>query len=194
MTLYSLHNQRPAPLPWRITLPNGFTRTDPSTFTEDEILAAGFTGPYSEPDYDPATQQLDWIDGEYVISTLPPPPPTPDWDAFKRVALSSSTLNQILAQAYQTCPVAAGALAPALLKAEGNGSTDFVVAWSAIVTACSVPPEVLAGFAQAAEDCQLPAEFIAALRPELVRARNADGTFRADDPTTPENEVWVPAQ
>lgn len=25
----------------------------------------------------------------------------------------------------------------------------------------------------------------------LVRAHNADGTFRADDPVTPENEAWV---
>lgn len=27
---------------------------------------------------------------------------------------------------------------------------------------------------------------------ELVRARNLDGTFRADDPATPEDEAWVP--
>lgn len=31
--------------------------------------------------------------------------------------------------------------------------------------------------------------------PELVRARNADGTFIADDPATPDvNEAWVPYQ
>jgi hypothetical protein len=29
---------------------------------------------------------------------------------------------------------------------------------------------------------------------ELVRARNSDGTYRADDPTTPDvDEAWVPA-
>ena len=191
MTFYSLDNQRPAPLPWRITLPSGFTRTDPSTFTEDEILAAGFTGPYSEPDYDPATQQLDWIDGEYVVTALPPPPPTPDWDAFKRVALSSSTLNQILAQAYQTCPVAAGALAPALLKAEGNGAGDFAAVWGSIVADCGVPSELIEEFVQAAENCRLPSEFVAALNPAQRRARDEQGRFIADDPTTPENEAWV---
>jgi hypothetical protein len=76
--LYSLHGARPAPLPFRITLPNGFTRTDPTTFTEDEILAAGFTGPYTEPSYDPATQQLDWIDGAFVVIARPPAPPAPE--------------------------------------------------------------------------------------------------------------------
>jgi len=25
----------------------------------------------------------------------------------------------------------------------------------------------------------------------LIRARNADGTYMADDPTTPEDEAWV---
>lgn len=78
MTLYSLHSARPAPLPFRITLPDGFTRTDPSTFTEDEIASAGFTGPYVEPPYDPATEQLDWVDGAYSVSPLPLPPPDPE--------------------------------------------------------------------------------------------------------------------
>ena len=76
--LYSHNGDRPQPLPFRITLPNGFTRTDPSTFTEDEIGAAGFSGPYTEPAYDPATQQLDWIDGAFVVIAKPPPPPEPE--------------------------------------------------------------------------------------------------------------------
>lgn len=76
--LYSFNGCRPEPLPFRITLPNGFTRTDPSTFTEDEITAAGFTGPYTEPAYDPITQQLDWVDGAFVVITKPPAPPAPE--------------------------------------------------------------------------------------------------------------------
>ena len=78
MMLYSFNGSRPAPLSFRITLPNGFTRTDPSTFTEDEILAAGFTGPYTEPAYDPATEQLEWIDGAFVVIAKPPAPPAPE--------------------------------------------------------------------------------------------------------------------
>jgi hypothetical protein len=76
--LYSHNNARPAPLPFRITLPNGFTRTDPSTFTEDEIVAAGFTGPYTEPSYDPATEQLDWVDGVFAVIAKPLPTPAPE--------------------------------------------------------------------------------------------------------------------
>lgn len=48
---------------------------------------------------------------------------------------------------------------------------------------------------------EIKAQAVAALEirlqeqpPELVRARNADGAFRADDPSTPENEAWVPYQ
>jgi hypothetical protein len=78
MTLYSLHGARPEPLPFRITLPNGFTRTDPSTFTEDEITAAGFSGPYATPSYDLTTEQLDWIDGALVVIAKPPAPPAPE--------------------------------------------------------------------------------------------------------------------
>ena len=29
------------------------------------------------------------------------------------------------------------------------------------------------------------------LTTQKVRARNADGTLKADDPSTPENEAWV---
>lgn len=76
--LYSFNGCRPEPLPFRITLPNGFTRTDPSTFTEDEISAAGFTGPYTEPAYDTAKEQLDWVDGAFVVIAKPPAPPEPE--------------------------------------------------------------------------------------------------------------------
>ncbi len=75
--LYSFNGSRPAPLPFRITLPNGFTRTDPSTFTEEEITAAGFAGPYTEPAYDAAKEQLDWVDGAFVVTAKPPAPPEP---------------------------------------------------------------------------------------------------------------------
>ena len=194
MTLYSNNGQRPAPLPFRITLPDGFTRTDPRTFTAEEIQSAGFSGPYAEPDYDPATERLDWIDGEYVVTALPEPAPTPDWPAFKSMALRSAALNQVLAQAYQLCPVAAGALAPALLKAEGNGSGDFAAAWGAIIADCGIPSELIEEFVQAAENCRLPNEFVAALNPAPQRARDEQGRFIADDPSTPEDEAWVLAE
>ena len=76
--LYSFNGAYPAPLPFRITLPNGFTRTEPVTFTEVEIASAGFTGPYTEPAYNPNTEQLEWTDGAFVVAIKPPAPPKPD--------------------------------------------------------------------------------------------------------------------
>ena len=73
--LYSHNGDRPQPLPFRITMPDGFTRTDPSTFTDEEITAAGFTGPYTEPVYDRETEQLNWIDNTFVVVAKPPAPP-----------------------------------------------------------------------------------------------------------------------
>ena len=60
MMLYSYRTCWPQELPFRIRLSDGFTRTDPSTFTAEEIADAGFTGPYTEPVYDPDTEVLNW--------------------------------------------------------------------------------------------------------------------------------------
>ena len=114
--LYSHNNARPEPLPFRITLPNGFTRTDPSTFTEDEIIAAGFTGPYTEPSYDPATEQLDWVDGVYSVVPLPPPPPEPEPLDL------AATANGILAAAATGDADSLAALLGNLLQAAKQGS------------------------------------------------------------------------
>ena len=40
--LYSYKSQYPRPIPFRIRLSNGQTRTDPTTFTEQEIVDAGY--------------------------------------------------------------------------------------------------------------------------------------------------------
>lgn len=43
MTLYSYKTQYPKEIPFRIKLSDGKTRTDPSTFTPEEIADAGYT-------------------------------------------------------------------------------------------------------------------------------------------------------
>lgn len=74
MTLYTLNGSYPAPLPFRIRLvSNGLTRTDPSTFTADEILDAGYTSAPDPPSYNPATQQLGWTGAEWTVSPIPKP-------------------------------------------------------------------------------------------------------------------------
>lgn len=106
-----------------------------------------------------------WLASQPLPELAPPPTPAPDWARFKRVALGSDTLNSILVAAYQSVPVAAGALAPALLRAETSDAADFAAAWGAIRRALPVPLEVVAGFVAVATACNLPAEFVAALQP-----------------------------
>ena len=42
MTFYSLRGSYPCPIPFRISLSDGRTRTDPSSFTAEEIADAGY--------------------------------------------------------------------------------------------------------------------------------------------------------
>jgi hypothetical protein len=65
--LYSHNNARPEPLPFRIRFINGSTRTDSSTFTQEELTAAGYTGPFTEPSYDAKTEVLDWDGENYFV-------------------------------------------------------------------------------------------------------------------------------
>lgn len=43
MTLYTKNGSYPQPIPFRIRLSNGLTRTDPTSFTPEEIADAGYT-------------------------------------------------------------------------------------------------------------------------------------------------------
>lgn len=58
--LYSHDGLEPTILPHRITLSNGNSRTDVNSFADDEIIDAGFTGPYEKPEYDLNTEILLW--------------------------------------------------------------------------------------------------------------------------------------
>jgi hypothetical protein len=69
--LYSFLNAEPAPLPERITV-DGATRTDPNSFTEEELTKAGYAGPFDKPSYDPETQIIQWQSTEYAVLNLAP--------------------------------------------------------------------------------------------------------------------------
>ena len=69
-TLYSFNGAAPTPLPFRIILADGFTRTNPSTFTEEEIADAGYVA-VEVPEYDAETQALDWNGMSFDVVTLP---------------------------------------------------------------------------------------------------------------------------
>ena len=71
--LYSYQGQEPQELPGRIRLSDGTTRTNSSTFTEEEIADAGFTGPYTKPEYNSEIENLEWDSEskEWIITQFP---------------------------------------------------------------------------------------------------------------------------
>lgn len=66
--LYSLKNQYPQPLPFRIKLSTGQTRTDPSTFTEEELQDVGYVLAPEKPSLT-EHQWLTWEGSEWVVHT-----------------------------------------------------------------------------------------------------------------------------
>ena len=68
--LYSHNNKYPNQLPERIRLSNGSTRTDSSTFTEAELLDAGYVSVDAPPTYENRTHRLDWTGSEWSVVGL----------------------------------------------------------------------------------------------------------------------------
>ena len=67
MTLYSKDGSYPNQIPFRIKLSNGLTRTDPSTFTPEEIADAGYITVEDPPASIPDTQILEWTGTNWNI-------------------------------------------------------------------------------------------------------------------------------
>lgn len=68
--LYSYNRNFPTPLPHRIRLSNGSTRTDPLTFTPEEILDAGYVLAETMPNNNPITQRLSWDGVNWQVTEL----------------------------------------------------------------------------------------------------------------------------
>ena len=64
--LYSKNGSYPAPLPHRIVMPDGLTRTDASTFTEEEIAAAGYVVVEDQPIVE-YPNKVDWTSEGWVV-------------------------------------------------------------------------------------------------------------------------------
>jgi hypothetical protein len=67
MPLYTYQGRYPCPLPFRIKLSNGQTRTDPTTFTEEELQDVGYTAVPDKPIVD-SSKIVEWISDELVWS------------------------------------------------------------------------------------------------------------------------------
>lgn len=65
--LYSYRKQYPKHLPFRIVLSNGMTRTDPTTFTVEEIADAGYVQAPNKPEIT-EYQSLSWNGTDWAIT------------------------------------------------------------------------------------------------------------------------------
>ena len=162
--LYSFRQQRPAPLPNRIRLSNGFTRYAHQPPTAEEILDAGYIA-YTEPAYDAATEQLLWVDGAYVIEALPPPIPTPRWVDFSAIVMSLPAINVMLSAVLQAAPGLAGGMWVGLDKASEGDSRVFLNAWTTSYAMGLLSAELIATVQQLAAEYDLPDVFIDSLAP-----------------------------
>ena len=160
--LYSFRQQRPAPLPNRIRLSNGFTRYAHQPPTAEEILDAGYVA-YTEPAYDAATEQLLWVDGAYVIEALPPPIPTPRWVDFSAAIMAMPAINVMLGAVLQAAPGLAGGMWVGLDKASEGDSRVFLNAWTTSYAMGLLSAELIATVQQLAAEYDLPEAFIEAL-------------------------------
>jgi len=166
--LYSFRNQRPAPLPFRIRLSNGFTRNDPASFTAEEIADAGYVGPYTEPAYNPAIEQLLWVNGEYVIEALPPPIPTPRWVDFSAAIMAMPAINVMLGAVLQAAPGLYGGLVVGLQNASEGDSRVFLNSWHSAIAMTLVSEELITTVQEIAGEYDLPETFIEALAPPII--------------------------
>jgi hypothetical protein len=162
--LYSFRQQRPAPLPNRIRLSNGFTRYAHQPPTAEEILDAGYIA-YVEPAYDPATEQLLWVDGAYVIEALPPPIPTPRWVDFSAIVMSLPAINVMLGAVLQAAPGLAGGMWVGLDKASEGDSRVFLNAWTTSYAMGLLSAELITTVQELATEYDLPDVFIDSLAP-----------------------------
>lgn len=126
----------------------------------------------------------------------PPPPPAADWLGFAGWLYGYPPMAEAMEVARasrdpQGEPATTGlptAMEEARLR---QNYVAFALSWGQFLGASQMPAECIAEIAAKAEACHLPVEFVAALQPLRRRARNEDGTWRADDPSTPDvDEAW----
>ena len=68
MSLYSLNQGEPRELPFKIKLSNGHVRTDPSSFTDEELADVGYVFAGFAPEIDSQTQKATWSGTAWVVS------------------------------------------------------------------------------------------------------------------------------
>jgi hypothetical protein len=132
----------------------------------------------------------------WELVPLPPPPPVQDWLGFAswlyRFPAMMTAMFDARGNYEQQGEPATTGLPAAMDEARlRQNYPAFALSWGQFLLASGLTPESLSAIVAKAAECNLPDEFIQSLAPTLQRARNEDGTFKADDPATPNiNEAW----
>jgi hypothetical protein len=125
-------------------------------------------GPYTEPSYNSSTEQLLWVNGEYVIEALPPPPIVPRWVDYSAVVMALPSVNLMLGEVVQNAPGLYGGLFVGLQNASEGDSRVFLNSWNAAYTMGLISPELITTVQEIAGEYDLPEAFIGALEPSII--------------------------
>lgn len=93
--LYSYKGDSPTTLPHKIRLSDGRVRTDVSSFTDEEIANAGYTGPYTIPSHNNENQRVVWDPDNLALIVE-------DFSDEELWANARSRRNQLLAESDWT--------------------------------------------------------------------------------------------
>jgi hypothetical protein len=106
MTLYSKNNSYPKSLPNRIRLASGATRTDSSTFTAEEIAAAGYILAPEKPEVT-YPNKLDWDGNNWSVRAPNETETLARWEEIKQqcIILLSETDYKVIKSVETGVPV-----------------------------------------------------------------------------------------
>ena len=133
-----------------------------------------------------------WGNGQWDI---PDTVVVPRWVDFSAAIMGLPAINAMLGAVLQAAPGLYGGLVVGLQNASEGDSRVFLNSWNSAYAMGLMPAELIITVQEIATDYELPEEFVEALADyQMVRARNEDGTFKSDDPATPDvDEAWIPA-
>lgn len=96
MNMYSFKGEYPAGLPYRIRLSNGLTRTNTETFTDEEIIDAGYIKVSDKPSSN-VYEHVVWENNNWEIKPFSPEEIEiaiqTQWEKIKR--LRTEAINQV---------------------------------------------------------------------------------------------------